>query len=144
MLPFYLLTLAASIQAHVQLLPGSCNFESSTCGYTSDADFTSWTLHKDGRFVAVDAALDHDQEDDTSSDAGPQRETKGVLLSPALDQDEWSCLRLVYQITGSGSLEVLQRSRGKSFDSPLWSSRTPSDSWVISSIDLQNTTESYR
>lgn len=94
--------------------------------------------------MSVGATLDHEQEDDASPDAGPQRDTRGVLLSPALDQEEWSCLRLVYQITGSGSLGVLRRSRGKSFDRPLWSSRTPSDSWIISSVDLQNTSEPYR
>lgn len=142
MLPFYLLTLAATIQAH-NLLPGSCNFESNTCGYTSDPDFTSWTLHKDGRFVSVEAAVSDDQEDQIGADSGPQRETSGVLLSPALEQGEWSCLRLVYQISGSGSLEVLQSTEGKSFDRPLWSSQAPSDSWVISSMDLQNTTEPY-
>ncbi|KAK1883663.1 MAM domain containing protein 2 [Dissostichus eleginoides] len=142
MLPFYLLTLAATIQAH-NLLPGSCNFESNTCGYTSDPDFTSWTLHKDGRFVSVEAAVSDDQEDQIGAAGGPQRETSGVLLSPALEQGEWSCLRLVYQISGSGSLEVLQRTEGKSFDRPLWSSQAPSDSWVISSMDLQNTTEPY-
>ncbi|XP_033951588.1 MAM domain-containing protein 2-like [Pseudochaenichthys georgianus] len=142
MLPFYLLTLAATIQAH-NLLPGSCNFESNTCGYTSDPDFTSWTLHKDGRFVSVEAAVSDDQEDQIGADGGPQRETSGVLLSPALEQGEWSCLRLVYQISGSGSLEVLQSTEGKSFDRPLWSSQAPSDSWVISSMDLQNTTEPY-
>ncbi|XP_034458883.1 MAM domain-containing protein 2-like isoform X2 [Hippoglossus hippoglossus] len=136
MLPLYLLTFAAAVQAHNQLLPGSCNFESSTCEYTSDADFASWNLHKDGHFVAVD----------TVDGAGekPQGGTTGVLLSPALEQSEWSCLRLVYQITGSGSLEVLQRSEGRSFDRPLWSSQAPSDSWVISSMDLQNNTEPYR
>ncbi|XP_078144605.1 MAM domain-containing protein 2-like [Centroberyx gerrardi] len=144
MLPFYLLTLAATVQAHNQLLPGSCNFESNTCGYTSDADFTSWTLNKDGRFVNVDAALDDYEEDDLRPDARPQRENRGILLSPVLDQEDWGCLRLVYQITGSGSLEVQQRKEGKSFDRPLWSSQTPSDSWVIASMDLQNTTEPYR
>ncbi|XP_044190494.1 MAM domain-containing protein 2-like [Thunnus albacares] len=144
MLPFYLLTFAAIIQAHSQLLPGSCNFESNTCGYTSDADFTSWTLHRDGRYVAVDAVMSNDQDDEIGADTEMQRETTGVLLSPALEQGEWSCLRLVYQITGSGSLEVLQRTEGKSFDRPLWSSQEPSDSWVISSMDLQNNTEPYR
>ncbi|XP_044030229.1 MAM domain-containing protein 2-like [Siniperca chuatsi] len=143
MLPLYFLTFAATIQAHNQLLPGSCNFESNTCGYTSDSDFTSWTLHKDGRFVAVETAMNDDQ-DDKIADARPQREITGVLLSPALEQGEWSCLRLVYQIIGSGSLEVLQRTEGKSFDRPLWSSQAPSDSWVISSMDLQNNTEPYR
>ncbi|XP_045922078.1 MAM domain-containing protein 2-like isoform X1 [Micropterus dolomieu] len=144
MLPLYFLTFAATIQAHNQLLPGSCNFESNTCGYTSDADFTSWTLHKDGRFVAVDTAIGDDQDDETGADAGPLREITAVLLSPALEQGEWSCLRLVYQIIGSGSLEVLQRTEGNSFDRPLWSSQAPSDSWVISSMDLQNNTEPYR
>ncbi|XP_029300499.1 MAM domain-containing protein 2-like [Cottoperca gobio] len=143
MLPFYLLTFAATIQAH-NLLPGSCNFESNTCGYTSDADFTSWTLHNDGRFVAVEAAMSDEQEDEIGADAGPQRDITGVLLSPALELGEWSCIRLVYQISGSGSLEVLQRMEGKSFDRPLWSSQAPSDSWVISSMDLQNNTEPYR
>ncbi|KAK5851702.1 hypothetical protein PBY51_023237 [Eleginops maclovinus] len=143
MLPFYLLTLAATIQAH-NLLPGSCNFESNTCGYTSDADFTSWTLHKDGRFVSVEAALSDNQEDVIDADKGTQIDITGVLLSPNLEQGEWSCLRLVYQISGSGSLEVLQRTEGKSMDKPLWSSQASSDSWVISSMDLQNTTEPYR
>ncbi|XP_054468444.1 MAM domain-containing protein 2-like [Anoplopoma fimbria] len=144
MLLFYLLTFAATIQAQNQLLPGSCNFESNTCGYTSDADFSSWTLHKDGRFVAVDAAVSDEQDGEIGAETGPQREITGVLLSPALEQDEWSCLRLVYQISGSGSLEVLQRMEGKSFDKPLWSSQAPSDSWVISSMDLRNNTEPYR
>lgn len=38
----------AIAQAQSQLLLGSCNFESSTCGYMSDGEFTSWSLHKDG------------------------------------------------------------------------------------------------
>ncbi|XP_035464503.1 MAM domain-containing protein 2 isoform X2 [Scophthalmus maximus] len=137
-------TARAAIQAHKQLLPGSCNFESDTCEYTYDADFTSWTLHKDGHFVAVDAVENDEQDADLGAGDGPQREVTGVLLSPALEQGEWSCLRLVYQITGSGSLEVLQRTEGKSFDRPLWSSRDPSDSWVIASMDLHNNTEPYR
>uniref|UniRef100_A0A3B4TCJ5 MAM domain containing 2 n=1 Tax=Seriola dumerili TaxID=41447 RepID=A0A3B4TCJ5_SERDU len=144
MLPFYLLTFAATIQAYIQLLPGSCNFESNTCGYTSDTDFMRWTLHKDGRFVAVDGGLTEDQSYETGAGDRPQREIIGVLLSPPLDQGEWSCLRLVYQIIGSGSLEVLQRMEGRSFDRPLWSSQAPSDSWVISSMDLHNNTEPYR
>ncbi|XP_060917468.1 MAM domain-containing protein 2-like isoform X1 [Labrus mixtus] len=143
MLLLYLLTFAATVQAQSQLLPGSCNFESNTCGYTSDADFTSWILHKDGRFVAVDAAPADVQDDETAAETGPQKETIGVLLSPALEQGEWSCLRLVYQIIGSGSLTVLQRTEGKSFDRPLWSSQESSDSWVISSMDLQNNTEPH-
>ena len=88
-------------------------------------------------------ALTH--EDEKSSE-GPvsQQEITGTLVSPVLEYSEWSCLRLVYQIIGSGRLEVLQRNEGNSFDKPLWSGRTPSDSWVISSMDLQNNTEPYR
>lgn len=97
-----------------------------------------------GHFVAVDAVENDEQDADLGAGDGPQREVTGVLLSPALEQGEWSCLRLVYQITGSGSLEVLQRTEGKSFDRPLWSSRDPSDSWVIASMDLHNNTEPYR
>ncbi|XP_059214570.1 MAM domain-containing protein 2-like [Centropristis striata] len=142
MLLFYVLTLAASIQANHQLLPGSCSFESNTCGYTSDAAFSSWTLHRDGRFVAVEAAVSEEQGGEVG--VGPQREATAVLVSPGLEQADWSCLRLVYQIIGSGSLEVLQRQEGRSFDRPLWSSQEPSDSWVISSMDLPNNTEPAR
>ncbi|KAF3848793.1 hypothetical protein F7725_015290 [Dissostichus mawsoni] len=120
--------LKATIQAH-NLLPGSCNFESNTCGYTPLCVGGSSRERRPG-----------------GSDRCRWRTTErdsGVLLSPALEQGEWSCLRLVYQISGSGSLEVLQRTEGKSFDRPLWSSQAPSDSWVISSMDLQNTTEPY-
>lgn len=144
MLSFYLLSFVATIQAHNQLLPGSCNFESSTCGYTSDPDFTSWTLHTDGHFLAVDAAMNDERDDNTGSGTGPKREITGILLSPVIEYEEWSCLRLVYQITESGSVEVLQRAKGKSFDKPLWSSQAPSDSWVISSMDLPNSTEPFR
>nr|XP_057918491.1 MAM domain-containing protein 2-like isoform X1 [Doryrhamphus excisus]XP_057918499.1 MAM domain-containing protein 2-like isoform X1 [Doryrhamphus excisus] len=136
MLSFYLLALAAAIRAHTALLPGSCNFEADTCGYTSDADFTTWTLHEDGHFVAVDSVLNNDSDKST--------DVTGILLSPVLEQSEWSCLRLVYQISGSGSLQVLQRLEGQSFDRPLWSSQEPSDSWVIASMDLHNRTEPSR
>ncbi|KAK2888543.1 MAM domain-containing protein 2-like isoform X2 [Channa argus] len=144
MLPFYLLTFAGIVQANHQLFPGSCNFETNTCGYTSDADHTSWTLHKDGRFVAVDAAPSEDHRVEIGTDAVVEREILGILLSPPIEQGDWSCLRLVYQITDSGSLEVLQRTEGKSFDRSLWRSQTPSDSWVISTMDLQNNTEPFR
>lgn len=85
-----------------------------------------------------------DADLDSERTGGPQREAPGVLLSPPLEQGDWSCLRLVYQITGSGSLDVLQRAEGRGFDRPLWSSQVPSDSWVISSMDLQNSSEPSR
>ncbi|XP_047229265.1 MAM domain-containing protein 2-like isoform X2 [Girardinichthys multiradiatus] len=143
MLQIYLLTFVATAQAHSRLLPGSCNFESNTCGFTSDADFTSWVLHRDGHFVAVEAVND-DVEGSSGSDVEPKEEVLGFLLSPFLEHDEWSCMRLVYQITESAYLEVLQRNEGRSFDKPLWSSQAPSDSWVIASVDLQNSSEPFR
>ena len=101
-----------------------------------------------GRFVTVDSVSEEEHQDvPEEAGVGAQRgeaSSRGVLLSPLLDQEDWSCLRLVYQITGAGSLEVLLRSEGKGFDRPLWNSQAPSDSWVISSMDLPNTTEPYR
>lgn len=85
-----------------------------------------------------------DDDEGSGEDATPQQEVRRVLLSPVLEYSEWSCLRLVYQIVGSGSLEVLKRTEGKSFDEPLWSGQTPSDSWVISSMDLQSNADPYK
>lgn len=139
MLLVYLLTLTAAVavQARTLPLPGSCNFESSTCGYTSDQDFKSWSLKKDGNFISLEPLIS------AESQSTPEDKRRGVLLSPVLDQEDWTCLRLVYQITGSGSIQVQLRRQGDSFDRPLWSSQTPSDSWVISNMDLKNTTEAY-
>ncbi|CAL8387057.1 unnamed protein product [Boreogadus saida] len=148
MFSLLLFTFVASVCSQSKLLPGSCDFESSTCGYTPDTHFRSWTLNKDGRFVTVDTVSEGEhQEAPEEGGVAAQRgeaSARGVLLSPVLDQEDWSCLRLVYQITGAGGLEVLLRSEGKGFDRPLWSSQAPSDSWVISSMDLPNTTEPYR
>lgn len=30
------------------LLPGSCNFELDTCGYTSDPDYGMWSMNEEG------------------------------------------------------------------------------------------------
>ncbi|XP_041706071.2 MAM domain-containing protein 2 [Coregonus clupeaformis] len=146
MLPFYLFTLFATVQGQNGPLPGCCSFESSTCGYTSDPDFTSWTLNKDGSFISVDTGLEYQnsQEKRPEGEERSEGESRGVLLSPAMEQEDWSCLRLVYQLSGSGSLQVQLRREGESFDWTLWSTQTASDSWLISSIDLQNTTEPYR
>lgn len=92
----------------------------------------------------MEAAANDDLEGSSGSGLEPQREATGLLLSPSLEHDEWSCLRLVYQIAESGRLEVLRRAEGRSFDEPLWSSEAPSDSWVIASVDLQNNTEPFR
>uniref|UniRef100_A0A3Q2E0A6 MAM domain containing 2 n=1 Tax=Cyprinodon variegatus TaxID=28743 RepID=A0A3Q2E0A6_CYPVA len=96
-----------------------------------------------GHFVAVEA-LNDDMEGSSGSGIEPKKEVTGILLSPPLEHQEWSCMRLVYQIAESGHLEVLQRSEGRSFDKPLWSSQVPSDSWIIASVDLQNSSEPFR
>ncbi|KAI4882718.1 hypothetical protein NFI96_028526 [Prochilodus magdalenae] len=86
-----------------------------------------------GRFIMVDA---HPKDE--------QGKEKAVLVGPEVLQQDWSCLRLVYQLTGSASLQLQRRSEGESFDHMLWSAHSPSDSWLIASIDLQNSTEPYR
>lgn len=137
MLLFFFLAVVAGIQAE---LPGSCNFDSGTCGYTSDSQFMSWTLNNDGSFITVES--EEVKEGDEERPEGSGR--TAVLLSPVLELEYWSCLRLVYQISGSGSLQVQQRQEGQSFDRPLWSTQTSSDSWAIASMDLHNSTEAYR
>ena len=34
--------------AQQQLLPGSCNFELGTCGYTSDPEYGTWSMNEEG------------------------------------------------------------------------------------------------
>ncbi|XP_008568274.1 PREDICTED: MAM domain-containing protein 2-like [Galeopterus variegatus] len=76
---------------------------------------------------------------------------KAVLLSSDLQAEEWSCLRLVYQITtSSGSpsdpsqLNLYVRFEDESFDRLLWSAKEPSDSWLIASLDLQNSPKKFK
>ena len=78
-----------------------------------------------GRFISVDSG-------------------RAVLESPDLELVDWTCLRLVYQITGNGSVHLHLRPEDENFDYALWSSSTPSDSWVIASVDLRNTSSSYK
>lgn len=112
----------------------------STINFSESSIFFS----SPGHFVAVDGVINDNQDGGAGAVPGPQKDITGLLLSPTMDYSDWSCLRLVYQITGSGSLEVLQRTEGESFDRPLWNSQAPSDSWVIASMDLQNNTDEYR
>ncbi|KAM8961229.1 MAM domain-containing protein 2 [Pelodytes ibericus] len=115
--------------------PGSCTFENSTCAYRSDFMFLPWTVNTEGHYISVD----------TSYGTSGQ---KAILISPDLQPDEWCCLRLVYQIAGSESnpskLNVYIQPDGESFDYLLWTSEERSDSWLISSIDLRNTSRSYK
>lgn len=76
---------------------------------------------------------------------------KALLLSSDLQAEEWSCLRLVYQITmSSGSrsdpsrLNLYVRFEDESFDRMLWSTNEPSDSWLIASLDLQNSSKKFK
>ncbi|XP_068594772.1 MAM domain-containing protein 2a [Brachionichthys hirsutus] len=113
--------------AQQQLLPGSCSFELGTCGYTSDPESGGWSVNEEGHVITVD----------------PDRE-QAVLVSPILDHPDWSCVRLVYQITGRGSLWLHLRPDGDNFDYQLWTASKESDSWLIASVDLPNTTASYQ
>lgn len=84
-----------------------------------------------GRLITVDSASLNDQE-------------QAVLASPPLDHEDWRCVRLVYQITGGGSLQLHLRPDGDNFDYPLWTAGRASDSWLIASVDLANTTTPYQ
>lgn len=84
-----------------------------------------------GHLITVDSAFSLDQE-------------QAVLVSPVLDQPDWGCVRLVYQITGRGSLHLHLRPDGDNFDYRLWAANKTSDSWLIASVDLPNTTNPYQ
>ncbi|KAF0033316.1 hypothetical protein F2P81_013382 [Scophthalmus maximus] len=126
-----LLLLCGFPLARPQLLPGSCNFELGTCGYASDPEYGSWSMNKEGHLLTVDSAFLSDQE-------------QAVLVSPVLDQQDWSCVRLVYQITGHGSLHLHLRPESDNFDHRLWTANQASDSWLIAGVDLPNTTIPYQ
>ncbi|CAL1615566.1 unnamed protein product [Knipowitschia caucasica] len=114
-----------------QLLPGSCNFELGTCGYTSDPHYGSWAVNEEGHMISLDSDLQNPEE-------------RAVLISPVLEQQEWSCVRLVYQLTGNSSLLLHMRSAQHNFDRTLWKAHTASDSWLIASVDLPNTSKPYQ
>ncbi|XP_019410739.1 PREDICTED: MAM domain-containing protein 2 isoform X1 [Crocodylus porosus] len=118
------------------LFVGSCAFEDSSCGYESDETFLPWTLNEEGHYISVD----------TSSQG-----ERAVLLSPELQTEEWSCIRLIYQIATSleslsdpTTLNLYVRQEGESFDRLLWSAKEPSDSWLIASLDLTNSIKKYK
>ncbi|XP_074526733.1 MAM domain-containing protein 2a [Halichoeres trimaculatus] len=122
------LLLCGLVQAQENLLPGSCSFELDSCGYTSDPETRSWSMNEEGHLISVDSELHQDHD-------------PAVLVSPVLDYREWSCVRLVYQITGRGSLQIHLRPDSDNFDYLLWSSSRASDSWLISSLDMPNGTK---
>ncbi|XP_062398866.1 MAM domain-containing protein 2a [Sardina pilchardus] len=130
LLTLYVITLVNAQQLPL-LLPGSCSFEFSTCGYTSDPNYAPWTVNEEGRFIAADSSLMGSKD-------------KAVLQSPELELLDWSCLRMVYQITGKGSLQLHLRPDGENFDYTLWTSEKTSDSWLIASVDLRNMSKPYQ
>lgn len=114
-----------------QLLPGSCNFELGTCGYTSDPHYGSWEINEEGHLISLEWEPQQHQE-------------QAVLLSPVLELPEWSCVRLVYQLTGNSSLLLHLRPQHHNFDQTLWKAHTASDSWLIASVDLPNSTQPFQ
>lgn len=67
-----------------------------------------------------------------------------MLVSPVLDHRPWSCVRLVYQIAGRGSLQLHLRPDSDNFDYRLWEAHEASDSWLIASVDLPNSTAPFQ
>ncbi|XP_064792750.1 MAM domain-containing protein 2a [Oncorhynchus masou masou] len=128
---YHLVFLVPVLVGAQQLLPGSCSFDTGTCDYSSDLAYARWTRNEEGRFITADSSFIDGRE-------------KAVLVSPVLELLDWSCLRLVYQITGDGSLQLHLRPDGDNFDYTLWSADKPSDSWLIASIDLRNTSNAYQ
>ncbi|NXT25899.1 MAMC2 protein, partial [Syrrhaptes paradoxus] len=118
------------------LSPGSCAFEDSACGYEWDYAHLPWALHGEGHYISVDTSYEGE---------------KAVLSSPELYSEEWSCVRLIYQIATTAEtspdparLNLYLRQEGESFDRLLWSAKEPSDSWLIASLDLMNSTKKYK
>ncbi|KAJ7993737.1 hypothetical protein DPEC_G00257790 [Dallia pectoralis] len=129
---FYLLVLLfPMVRAHLQPVPGSCNFDKGTCDYTSDPVHANWTRNEKVPFITADSSSMDGKE-------------KAVLVSPVLEILEWSCLKIIYQITGAGSLQVHQRQDGDNFDRAMWSADKPSESWLIGSVDFRNTSNRFR
>ncbi|XP_051783744.1 MAM domain-containing protein 2a [Erpetoichthys calabaricus] len=132
MLPFLVIILPVLLPLRAQqLLQGSCTFEGSTCGYSSDPAHLKWSLNTEGHYITVDSTKE-------------VTEKRAVLISPILEFLDWSCVRIVYQISGSGTLQMYIRPEGESFDYRLWSSQDTSDSWLIATVDLRNTLNQYK
>ncbi|XP_069084931.1 MAM domain-containing protein 2 [Pleurodeles waltl] len=132
-----LLQQALQFAGAADLAPGSCAFEDDTCAYTPDFSSLPWMLNEEAHYIFVDTSV------------GDQGE-RAILFSPDLEPEEWACVRMVYQIAGSDTsldpsrLNLYIRPQGVSFDHLLWSSNEYSDSWLIASIDLRNSTQKYK
>ncbi|XP_066472302.1 MAM domain-containing protein 2 isoform X2 [Tiliqua scincoides] len=129
-----LLVQALQFAGAVELSAGSCAFEDSSCGYESDFTSLPWVLNEEGHYISVDTSQ------------GTPGDT-AVLLSPELYSEEWSCIRLIYQIASSSvlpvhhtALNLYLRVDGESFDHLLWTTTERSESWLIASLDVRNST----
>lgn len=107
-------------------------------GFISKTNSLSALLSLSGHYVYVDTSFAKQGE-------------KAVLLSSDLQAEEWSCLRLVYQITAPlgpvsqpSQLNLYVRFEDESFDHLLWSTKEPSDSWLIASLDLPNSPKKFK
>ncbi|XP_048188748.1 MAM domain-containing protein 2 isoform X2 [Perognathus longimembris pacificus] len=135
---FLLMVQALQLSSALDLPAGSCAFEEGTCGFDSMMEFLPWILNEEGHYVYVDASFAKQGE-------------KAVLLSSDLQAEEWSCLRLVYQIAASSEsqsdpsqLNLYVRYEDETFDRLLWSTKEPSDSWLIASLDLQDSSKKFK
>ncbi|KAH0521343.1 MAM domain-containing protein 2 [Microtus ochrogaster] len=137
---FLQLSLAPALQfaSALDLPAGSCAFEEGTCGFDSVFAFLPWILNEEGHYVYVDTSFAKQGE-------------KAVLLSSDLQAEDWNCLRLVYQITAPlgpvsepSQLNLYVRFEDESFDRLLWSTKEPSDSWLIASLDLPNSSKKFK
>ncbi|XP_060055709.1 MAM domain-containing protein 2 isoform X2 [Erinaceus europaeus] len=129
---------ALQLVGALDLPAGSCAFEENTCGFDSELASQPWMLNEEGHYIYVDTSFAKQGE-------------KAVLVSSDLQAEEWSCLRLVYQITTSegspsnpSQLNLYVRFEDESFDRLLWSTKETSDSWLITSLDLQSSPKKFK
>ncbi|XP_004713882.1 MAM domain-containing protein 2 [Echinops telfairi] len=129
---------ALQLAGALDLPAGSCAFEEDTCAFDSELAFQPWILNEEGHYIYIDTSF-------------AKQEEKAVLLSSDLQAEEWSCLRLIYQITTSADsradpsrLNLYVRFEEKSFDHLLWSTKEASESWLIASLDLQNNPKKFK
>lgn len=123
-----------ALSSYKRMGPNSCLFSK----LHQKTNTLSLILSLSGHYVYVDTSFAKQGE-------------KAVLLSSDLQAEEWNCLRLVYQITtppgsvsDSSQLNLYVRFEDESFDRLLWSTKEPSDSWLIASLDLQNSSKKFK
>ncbi|XP_049626773.1 MAM domain-containing protein 2 [Suncus etruscus] len=129
---------AWQLAGSLRMSSGSCTFEVDTCDFDSESAFQPWILNEEGHCIYVDTSFAKQGE-------------KAILISSDLEAEEWSCLRLVYQIISSSraplepsQLNLYVRFEDENFDRLLWSTNEPSDSWLITSLDLQNSPKKFK